>query len=69
MARLNDTVFRPERFDPQVARIAPALRPAIDEEGRQWLAGFDDVARGQTGILPFVRARHAAVAAELKRPQ
>ena len=69
LADLNATVFRPDRFDPQIARLAPVLRPAIDEEGSQWLAGFDAVAGGQAGIIPFVRARHAFVAQELKRVQ
>jgi spore coat protein CotH len=65
MAEFTETVFKPERFAAQVAEIAPAIRPAIEEEGRQWLPGFDQVASGQVGLLPFTRARAAFVAAEL----
>ena len=69
MAEFSKTLFLPSRFVEQIARIAPVLRPAITEEGTQWLPGFDGVASGQAGILPFVRARATFVQAALAQPQ
>ncbi len=67
MAEFTRTLFVSERFADQIARIAPAIRPAIEEEGTQWLSGFDAVASGRFGIVPFARARTAFVAAQLGR--
>ncbi|MEO8070281.1 MAG: CotH kinase family protein [Acidobacteriota bacterium] len=69
MAEFSQTLFRPERFAEQIARIAPALRPSVAVEGAQWLPGFDQIAAGEAGIMPFVRARAPFVAGELgQRP-
>jgi spore coat protein CotH len=67
MAEFTETLFTPERFAGEMASIAPAIRPAIEEEGRQWLSGFDQVASGNAGLLPYVRARRAFVQAELAK--
>lgn len=43
-AALSDyakTVFRPERFDAQIAELAAAIRPAVEEESKAKLAAFD----------------------------
>ena len=69
MAELAKTTFKPERFAEQVASIAPAIRPAIAEEGTQWLPAFDQVASGQAGLLPYVKARASFVTGELAKRQ
>jgi hypothetical protein len=69
MAEFSSTIFEPDRFAAEVAAIAPAIRPAIQEEGTQWLPPFDQVASGEAGLIPFVRARAGFVASELTRPQ
>jgi hypothetical protein len=51
-----------------MAEIVPAIRPAISEEGTQWLPSFDQMANGLGGILPFARARAEFVTNELHRP-
>jgi spore coat protein H len=66
MDEFSKTLFLPERFAAQIAEIAPVIRPAVQQEGTQWLAGFDQVASGQAGILPFVRARAASVIRQLQ---
>ena len=68
MAEFSKKLFLPERFAEQIARIAPALRPAIAEEGAQWLPGFDQVAAGQAGIMPFTRSRAESVKDQLLKP-
>lgn len=65
LGEFSSTLFLPERFADQMARIAPRLRSAIAEEGVQWLAPFDQVATGQAGLMPFVRGRAAFVRAAL----
>ena len=67
MRELADTVFLPDRFAAQVAEIAPVIRPSIEIEGTQWLPGFDQVASGTAGLLPYVRTRAAFVKSELER--
>jgi hypothetical protein len=67
MRELADTIFLPDRFAAQVAEIAPAIRPSIEIEGTQWLPGFDQVAGGTAGLLPYVRTRAAFVKSELDR--
>jgi spore coat protein H len=73
LAEFTDTIFRPERFAQQIAAIAPVIRPAIAEEGTQWLTGFDQVVSGQAGIMPFARARYdfvrGALAQQASAPQ
>jgi hypothetical protein len=67
MAAFSDRLFLTERFTKQMNEIAPALRPSIQLEGEQWLAGFDAIASGRSGILPFVTRRAASVKAELEQ--
>jgi CotH kinase protein len=67
LAEFTKTIFRPERFAEQIAQIAPVIRPAVEEEGAQWLTGFDAVVTGRAGILPFAKARAAFVAAQLAK--
>jgi spore coat protein H len=65
MATFAKTLFLPDRFSAQMAEIVPVIRPAIAEEGAQWLPEFDQVAAGRAGLLPFARARAANVVAQL----
>ena len=67
LAEFNRTIFKPERVAQMMADIVPVIRPAIEEEGTQWLAPFDQIASGQSGILPFVRSRVAFVERELAK--
>jgi spore coat protein H len=67
MATLADQLFLPERFMQQVSEIAPAIRPSIQLEGEEWLASFDAIASGRSGIMPFVTNRSASVKAELEQ--
>ncbi|MEO8482289.1 MAG: CotH kinase family protein [Acidobacteriota bacterium] len=57
MREFSRTLFLPARFAAQVADIVPVIRPAVVEEGTQWVPSFDQMANGSSGILPFARAR------------
>ena len=59
--------LRARRFLQQVGEIGPAIRPSIELEGKEWLAAFDQVASGRSGIVPFVTSRAAFVKAELEK--
>lgn len=67
MAELSDSLFLADRFLAQVRDIGQAIRPAIAEEGTQWLPAFDQVASGAAGVVPYARARAAFVRNELAR--
>ena len=67
MTEFSDRLFVPDRFMQQVGEIGPAIRPSIELEGEEWLAGFDQVASGRSGIVPFVTSRAAFVKAELEK--
>ena len=67
MTEFSDRLFVPERFMQQVGEIGPAIRPSIELEGAEWLAGFDQVASGRSGIVPYVTSRAAFVKAELAK--
>jgi hypothetical protein len=67
LAELSDRVFLPERFAAQVSEIAPAIRPSIERESPDRLRGFDPIAAGRSGIVPFTMARAAFVQAQLAR--
>src|SRR6185369_9803626 len=72
LARMNEfsrTIFKPERFAAAIKLIAPVIRPAIQEEGTQWLAPFDRIVAGEAGIMPYVRARAVFVESALAQPQ
>ena len=65
MAEFSERLFVPERFAQQVSEIGPAIRPSVELEGEEWLAGFDQVVAGRSGIVPYVTSRAAFVKAEL----
>jgi spore coat protein H len=65
LAELSDRLVLPERFAAQVSEITPAIRPSIERESRDWLPGFDQIAAGRSGIVPFTRERAAFVKAQL----
>lgn len=67
LQEFSDRLFVPERFLQQVEEIARAIRPSVELEGEQWLAGFDQIASGRSGIVPYVTRRAAFVKAELER--
>jgi spore coat protein CotH len=79
MAEFSKTIFRPERFGPQVDAIAAAVRPAVAEESMTLLERFDASVAGRTmpdtldrnfglpdvPIRTFVKGRAASVAEQL----
>jgi spore coat protein H len=67
MTEFSERLFVPERFMQQVSEIGPAIRPSVELEGTGWLAGFDPVVAGRSGIVPYVASRAAFVKAELEK--
>jgi spore coat protein H len=67
MREFSERLFVPERFMLQVGEIGPAIRPSVELEGTEWLAGFDQIASGRSGIVPYVTSRAAFVKAELEK--
>ena len=67
MTEFSERLFVPERFMQQVGEIGPAIRPSVELEGAEWLAGFDRVVAGRSGIVPYVTSRAAFVKAELEK--
>jgi spore coat protein H len=67
MAEFQADLFVADRFARQIGEIAPAIRPSVELEGTQWLPGFDRIASGQSGIVPYVASRTAFVQAQLER--
>ena len=67
MTEFSDRLFIADRFMQQVKEIGPAIRPSIALEGEEWLAGFDQVASGQSRIVPYVKERAAFVKGELEK--
>jgi spore coat protein H len=67
LSEFSEQLFVPDRFVQQIGEIAPAIRPSIELEGAAWLAGFDQVVSGRSGIVPYVRSRAAFVRAELEK--
>jgi spore coat protein CotH len=81
MTAFSQTIFKPERFGPQVDQIAAAIRPAIVEESAVLLARFDAEVAGKTmpdtldrnfgmadvPIKTFVQGRAASVKEQLAR--
>jgi hypothetical protein len=67
MKEFSDRLFVPDRFKQQVGEIGPAIRPSIELEGKEWLAGFDRVVAGSSGIVPYVTSRSTFVKAELEK--
>ena len=67
MTEFSERLFVPERLRQQVGEIGPAIRPSVELEGAEWLAGFDRVVAGSSGIVPYVASRAAFVKAELEK--
>ena len=67
MTEFSDRLFVAERFRQQVSEIGPAIRPSVELEGVEWLAEFDRIATGRSGVVPYVASRAAFVKAELAR--
>jgi len=67
MTEFSERLFVPERVKQQIAEIAPAIRPSVELEGKEWLAAFDRVAAGSSGIVPFTTSRAAFVKAQLEK--
>ena len=67
MTEFSERLFVPERFMQQVGEIGPAIRPSVELEGTEWLASFDRVVAGSSGIVPYVASRTAFVKAELEK--
>jgi spore coat protein H len=67
MTEFSERLFIPERFAQQIGEIAPAIRSSVALEGSQWLSGFDLIAGGTSGIVPYATRRAAFVKAELAK--
>ena len=67
MAEFSERLFVTERLKQQVDEIGPAIRPSVELEGIEWLAAFDQIAAGSSGIVPYVTSRAAFVKAELAK--
>ena len=67
MAEFSERLFVPERIGQQVSEIGPAIRPSVVLEGAEWLPGFDQIASGRSGIVPYVASRASFVKAELEK--
>ena len=67
VAEFSERLFVADRFRQQVGEIGPAIRPSVEREGTQWLAGLDAVVNGRSGIVPFVVSRAAVVKAEIEK--
>jgi spore coat protein CotH len=67
MTEFSDRLFVADRFMRQVNEIGAAIRPSVELEGMEWLAGFDQIASGRAGIVPYVASRAAFVKSELER--
>ena len=67
MTEFSERLFVAERFMQQVGEIGPAIRPSVELEGKEWLAGFDQIASGRSGIVPYVASRATFVKAELEK--
>jgi spore coat protein H len=67
MTEFSERLLMPERLMQQVGEIGPAIRPSVELEGVDRLAGFDRVVAGSSGIVPYVASRAAFVKAELEK--
>jgi spore coat protein H len=67
MTEFSERLFVPERLMQQVGEIGPAIRPSVELEGKEWLANFDRVVAGSSGIVPYVASRTTFVKAELEK--
>jgi spore coat protein H len=67
MTEYSERLFLAERLRLQVGEIGLAIRPSVELEGTQWLAAFDGVRTGTSGIVPYVTNRASFVKGELAR--
>jgi spore coat protein CotH len=67
LIEFSERLVGPERFQQQITEIAPAIRPSVEIEGKEWLPEFDQIAAGQAGIVPYVKTRNSFVNGELER--
>ncbi len=67
MAEFAERLFVADRFARQVTEIGAAIRPSIELEGTEWLASFDPIVAGRSGIVPYVTSRAAFVKTELEK--
>ena len=67
MAEFSERLFLPDRFMQQVSEIGPAIRASVALEGAEWVDGFDRIASGRSGIVPYATSRAAFVMAELEK--
>ena len=67
MKEFSDQLFVPERFKQQVGELGPAIRPSVELEGTEWLAAFDRIVAGSSGIVPYVTSRSEFVKNELEK--
>jgi hypothetical protein len=67
LTEFSERLFVPARFQQQITEIAPAIRPSVELEGKEWLPDFDRIASGEAGIVPYVVTRNGYVKAELER--
>ena len=67
MAEFSERLFLPDRFMQQVSEIGPVIRSSVVLEGAEWVDGFDRIATGRSGIVPYATTRAAFVMAELEK--
>ena len=67
MTEFSERLFVPDRFRQQVGEIGPAIRPSVELEGSEWLANFDQIAAGRSGIVPYATSRATFVKSELAK--
>jgi spore coat protein H len=67
MAEFSERLFVTDRLKQQVSEIGPVIRPSVELEGTEWLPGFDQIAAGSSGIVPYVTSRATFVKAELAK--
>ena len=67
MAEFSERLFVTDRFMQQVSEIGPAIRSSVALEGTEWVEGFERIATGRSGIVPYVSSRAAFVKAELEK--
>jgi hypothetical protein len=66
LTEFSERLFVPDRFMQQVREIGPAIRASVALEGAEWVDGFDRIATGRSGIVPYVTSRAAFVVTELE---
>ena len=67
MAEFSDRLFVPERFAAAGQRDRAGHPPVNRTRGQGVAGGFDQIAAGRSGIVPYVTSRAAFVKAELEK--